>query len=435
MANWKYIGLVFCILVGIDLTAGAQISLFIQTEETNLGKKLEIPVLSAAIREGLIKEGYKIAESDGDQSVLLYIKVFTREGSESQGIFTSYSDMNISLKYKDNKVVGEKSIIGSKGAGLNFQAAGISAIKKSTEDVLSEILQILNEKKEEIISHTVQSAQLPEKATEADTKQTNKTITVSQPARGSTDELNKPVTDPNKITGPGIYYALIIGINDYKDANINNLDNPIKDATRLFETLTTHYTFNNENVYFLKNPTREQIIIALDDLSKKIKPTDNFLFFYAGHGHWDEKKHLGYWLPSDATKANTANWLMNSTIQDYISSIASKHTLLIADACFSGSIFKTRKAFNDAPPSIEKLYELPSRKGMTSGTMTVVPDQSVFLEFLNKRLTENNQIYLSSEQLFTSFREAVMNNSPNTPQYGTIQNAGDEGGDFIFIKK
>jgi len=35
-------------------------------------------------------------------------------------------------------------------------------------------------------------------------------------------------------------------------------------------------------------------------------------------------------------------------------------------------------------------------------------------------------------QLFVSFREAVMNNSPNTPQYGTIQNAGDEGGDFIL---
>jgi hypothetical protein len=126
---------------------------------------------------------------------------------------------------------------------------------------------------------------------------------------------------------------------------------------------------------------------------------------------------------------------MNSTIQDYISSIASKHTLLIADACFSGSIFKTRKAFTDAPPSIEKLYELPSRKGMTSGTMTVVPDKSVFLEFLNKRLIENQEHYLSSQQLFTSFREAVMNNSPNTPQYGTIQNAGDEGGDFIFIRK
>ena len=42
---------------------------------------------------------------------------------------------------------------------------------------------------------------------------------------------------------------------------------------------------------------------------------------------------------------------------------------------------------------------------------------------------------LPSESLFSSFRTAVLNNSPNVPQYGTVQNAGDEGGDFIFILK
>ena len=42
---------------------------------------------------------------------------------------------------------------------------------------------------------------------------------------------------------------------------------------------------------------------------------------------------------------------------------------------------------------------------------------------------------MSSEALFTSFRMAVMNNSQNIPQYGTVQNVGDEGGDFIFIRK
>jgi WD40 repeat protein len=40
-----------------------------------------------------------------------------------------------------------------------------------------------------------------------------------------------------------------------------------------------------------------------------------------------------------------------------------------------------------------------------------------------------------AETLFNSFRTAVMNNSSNMPQYGVIQNIGDEGGDFVFIKK
>jgi uncharacterized caspase-like protein len=230
-------------------------------------------------------------------------------------------------------------------------------------------------------------------------------------------------------------YAVIIGINDYQDQGITQLDNPINDATTLYETLISNYTFNRENIYFLKNPVRAQIIETFDKVSEKVTENDNLLVFYAGHGQWSIKKKLGYWLPSDARISNTADWIYNSTIQDIIASIPAKHTLLIADACFSGSIFKTRKAFNDAPSSIEKLYELSSRKAMTSGTMTEVPDKSVFIEYLNKRLKENKEPYLSSEQLFSSFREAVMNNSQSTPQYGTIQATGDEGGDFIFVRK
>jgi hypothetical protein len=157
--------------------------------------------------------------------------------------------------------------------------------------------------------------------------------------------------------------------------------------------------------------------------------------FYAGHGWFNETQNLGYWLPVDAKKSNTAYWIPNSRISDYMNSIKSKHTLLIADACFSGSIFKTRSAFSDAEPSINKLYEMPSKKAMTSGTLKEVPDKSVFLQFLVQRLNENKEKYLSSDMLFTSFRQAVLNNSPTEPQYGTIQNAGDEGGEFIFILK
>ena len=233
----------------------------------------------------------------------------------------------------------------------------------------------------------------------------------------------------------GKYYALLIAIEDYSDTKINNLDKPIEDAERLKNTLTTYYTFDEENITVLKNPTRSEIIIQLDDMSNTITENDNLLIFYAGHGYWDEDKNLGYWLPADAQKSNTANWLRNSTLSDYIGSIKAKHTLLIADACFSGGIFKTRSAFNSADKGINKLYQLPSRKAMTSGTLTEVPDQSAFLEYLNKRLEQNTESYLTTESLFISFRTPVLNNSPTIPQYGTIQNSGDEGGEFIFIRR
>lgn len=136
-------------------------------------------------------------------------------------------------------------------------------------------------------------------------------------------------------------------------------------------------------------------------------------------------------------KNNRAQWVSNSTIRDFIRGINTKHTLLITDACFSGGIFKTRAAFKESSVAIQKLYTIPSRKAITSGTLNEVPDRSVFVEFLLKRLSNNSKKYLSSEKLFSSFRQAVINNSPvnQIPQFGEIREAGDEGGDFIFMHK
>jgi len=231
------------------------------------------------------------------------------------------------------------------------------------------------------------------------------------------------------------YYALIIGNNNYTDPNLADLDQPISDAGNLYKVLTGKYTFDLDNVVFLKDATRKDIIVELDKFSNQLTENDNFLIFYAGHGYWDEKKEQGYWFPVDAEKDVTADWLRNSTIQGYIESIKAKHTLLIADACFGGGIFKSRAAFPDASKSINNLYRYDSRKAMTSGMLNEVPDKSVFMENLVARLNNNNEKYLPSMNLFMQFRENVMNNSYNAPQYGTIHNTGDQGGDFIFILK
>lgn len=231
------------------------------------------------------------------------------------------------------------------------------------------------------------------------------------------------------------YYGIIIGIDNYKDPNLPDLNNPIKDAEKLYQTLLTNYTFEAENIRILKDATRGEMIQNLDEMSRIITENDNLLIFYAGHGTWDEASTNGYWLPSDADGHVKTNWFRNSALVDYLKEIKSKHTLLITDACFAGSIFKTRSAFPNREKAFEKLYDLPSRKAMTSGTLTEVPDRSSFTRYLVDRLVANDQTYLSSEQLFSSFRIAVINNSDAIPQYGEINNVGDQGGDFIFLKK
>jgi hypothetical protein len=249
-----------------------------------------------------------------------------------------------------------------------------------------------------------------------------------------------PVSQPSSTPSlsAGTYHALVMAVQDYQEGSgIKDLDHPVQDAQSLVNALTTHYTFDSKNVTFLKNPVRKQIIDAFDQLSQRVTENDNLLIFYAGHGHWEDRIKQGCWLPADATQNSRADWLWNSEICNYIRSIKSKHTLLITDACFGGGIFKTRAAFSEASRAIVELYKLPSRKAMTSGYLTEVPDKSVFIEYLLKRLNENADPFLNTLNLFRSFYEAVINNSrvSQVPQYGVIFETGDEGGDFVLVKR
>lgn len=277
------------------------------------------------------------------------------------------------------------------------------------------------------------------KATDMKQASSTKTFTIKRSsANSNTTIVNNTNTNTGKLNiGFGKYYALLIGVSDYKDDSIDDLGGkPIRDAQALGNVLINNYNFNRSNVKILKNPTKNQIAKEFFRLRKIITEKDNLLIFYAGHGNYDEASELGYWMPSDAEMEFEGNIIRNSTIVDYFKAIKSRHTLLISDACFSGSILKTR-AYKKAPKSVKRKYDLPSRKAITSGTLTTVPNESVFIKYLLKRLKSNNSNYISARQLFNMIEDPVINNTTgdNQPQYGTIHSTGDEGGDFIFIKK
>jgi uncharacterized caspase-like protein len=252
------------------------------------------------------------------------------------------------------------------------------------------------------------------------------------------EALSNPVKvtlKPKEVAPTHQYYALLIGVEEYEDPAIASLNEPLKDIAKLKTVLQEKYTFEDKNISILRNPTFEALNVAFEDLSEKIKPTDLLLIFYAGHGYFDEATNIGYWLPSDAQQKNRAKWFRNSALVENIGAINSKHTLLIADACFSGGIFKTRAPFNNASVDITNMLKRPSRKAMTSGSLTTVPDKSVFMKYLLKVLQENENKYLASEDLFDEIRISMKNNASTRPLYGEIQNAGDEGGNFVLVRR
>jgi len=235
----------------------------------------------------------------------------------------------------------------------------------------------------------------------------------------------------------GDFYSLIIGVNEYSDGKITDLDRPISDAENIQKVLIDNYTFDDDKSILLKNPTRSDIYRAFHLLGNKIKPEDNLLVFYAGHGYWEEETDEGYWLPSNAILDYNSEWISVGDLNTLIKKINCINAIIIADACFSGALFKTRSINNDFSTAIEELYNTPARKAITSGEYEKVQDNSVFMTYLLKQLRVNTKNYLSAEELFYKFKQAVINNSNNSqiPQYGTLSKTGDEGGDFIFIRK
>ena len=262
------------------------------------------------------------------------------------------------------------------------------------------------------------------------------TTPVTQPIAVKTEQEIMVTLESLGITRLPKYHALIVGVSEYANAGagLPSLEMPAKDAERLAQVLTNRYAFDPAYVTLLKNPTRAEILNQFDALVEKVGEQDNLLIFYAGHGFYDKKTDFGYWLPSDAKTTTRSEWIANSTIKDYIGAIKSKHTLLITDACFGGSIFKTRSVSN-VIMRFNEIYKENSRKALTSGNLSEVPDKSLFIKYLLKMLEDNKDVFLPSSVLFSRIYEPILNNAPVTPQYGVVQGAGDEGGDFVFIKK
>lgn len=259
-----------------------------------------------------------------------------------------------------------------------------------------------------------------------------KTRTFAANTRGS-----KPIENSleNKIAEFN-YKALLISNQDYNNG-INDLEFPTRDAEKLKHILKTYYAFKPNDIVHINNAKRTDIIEILDSLAASITPKDNLLIFYAGHGIFDENLKKGYWLPTDADPAKKTNWVSNSDIRDYLSSFKSQHTLLISDACFSGSIFEfaKRNVTNTSLKVTKKLLQKKSRKAMTSGLNKSVPDESMFIKYLLKELENNDRPYIRAGELYNEIREAVMSNTDNNPQYEIIKNANHEGGEFVFLKR
>lgn len=240
----------------------------------------------------------------------------------------------------------------------------------------------------------------------------------------------------------GRYFALIIGIDKYS-GEWKPLKNAVNDAKAVENQLRSRYEFHSIRTLFNEQATRANILKEYEWLMANIKENDNLLIFYSGHGDYNEALQRGFWVPSDATSSSVSGLIANTDIQSFLSGIKSKHTFLIADACFSGDIFRGKTLtipYENSFKYYNQIYTKPSRTALTSGGIEPVMDggkdgHSVFSYYLLKSLSNNENQFFDGSQLYNDLKVAVINNSNQTPGFSPIVNTGDEGGQFIFIKK
>ena len=244
----------------------------------------------------------------------------------------------------------------------------------------------------------------------------------------------------------GSYHALLIGNNDYR--HLPDLASPVNDVTDLSRTLERRYGFRTT---VLVDADRYRILSALNTLRETLTSRDNLLIYFAGHGELDDINQRAHWLPVDAERDSTANWIPTTAVTDILNIMQAKQVLLVVDSCYAGAL--TRSAIGRLDTGMtdaERLHwyrtmsNKRSRTVLTSGGVAPVMDagggpHSVFAKALLEVLDANGDA-LDGQRLHREVAARVAYAAANlrfeqVPEYAPIRFAGHEAGEFFLVPR
>ncbi|HQZ31500.1 MAG TPA: caspase family protein [Arenimonas sp.] len=246
----------------------------------------------------------------------------------------------------------------------------------------------------------------------------------------------------------GRYFAVVIGNNSYRDPAYPALKSAANDANAVAALLKSRYGYQTTLVL---NGGRLEMLTALNEVREKLKPEDNLLIYYAGHGELDARGQ-GYWVPSDGAAGAEKTWISNAAVSEILDTMPARHVLVVADSCYSGTMTRasapTFDAASMAPEKwagwVKAMAAGRSRTALTSGGVQPVPDtgtgrHSYFARAFLNVLQDNNRL-LEAQRLFrevsTSLALGAMDSPvPQVPEYSPIRFAGHESGEFFFMPR
>jgi hypothetical protein len=147
----------------------------------------------------------------------------------------------------------------------------------------------------------------------------------------------------NRYFGTGKRYALVIGINNYEDADILSLQKAVNDAEVISKILKEQGGFNHivtmTDKIEHKNslyPRKDNIEDTINNMLEEVYPEDLFVLFFSGHGISD-LQNQNYLVAVDAHPGRVyKNSIRIEKIIELIKARKIQRSLLIIDACRTG---------------------------------------------------------------------------------------------------
>ena len=243
------------------------------------------------------------------------------------------------------------------------------------------------------------------------------------------------------------YHAVVIGIDDYDSTSAHeweSLKTARLDAEGIADVLQRDYGFSVLRLLD-REATRGAIISALDHLLD-LTPNDAVIVYFAGHGFYDKALDEGYWIPSDARKRASRryakeDWIWNVMIAKMLNASPARHILVIADSCFSGSLFRGEPMEDGKTDThwYQRALAKPSRYLITSGDMEPVLDtggqHSIFARELLNFLKYTDQDVFSASDMGLAIRQKVSTLTGQMVRMGPLATSSDAGGELVFVRK
>jgi len=158
----------------------------------------------------------------------------------------------------------------------------------------------------------------------------------------------------------GNYYALIIGINEYKEWP--RLQTAVNDAIGVKEILIDRYNLNEENVILRLDDSahRLELLRDLRNLASNLQEHDNLLIYYGGHGQIDDLTGDGYVRKMGKELKIDAVFLCNIDIIPWDPD-PSTYKVFMVDV-HSGKIYQSEASTRDIESNGEKLFKKTAQK-------------------------------------------------------------------------